>query len=176
MRESHCRTVLFFNAVCSDPMTLMFCVSDHDNPAGKATVRNIAAIGQFVINLSNESSAAAMNLTATPLPDGESKFDWAGITATPSKTIKVPRVTEAPIAFECRLHQLLKIGTSDSSSGTTVVFGEVQGIYVRDDLYDSGRILLEAYQPIGRLGGNSYTRVTDTFEMVRVSTPSHNRD
>ena len=159
----------FFNAVCSDPMTLMFSVGNTDNPAGKDTVRNIMAIGEFVINFTNEATAAAMNLTATPLPPGQSEFEWAGLTATPSKTIRVPRVTEAPIAFECRLQQLLKIG--HGPGGASVVFAEVKGVYVRDDLYHEGRILLEPYQPIGRLGGDSYNRVNDTFEMARVPAP-----
>lgn len=159
----------FFNAVCSDPLTLMFSVSNTDNPAGKDTVRNIMAVGEFVINFTNEATAEAMNLTATPLPPGESEFEWAGLTATPSKTIRVPRVTEAPIAFECRLQQLLKIG--NGPGGASVIFAEVKGVYVRDDLYAEGRILLEQYQPIGRLGGNGYTRVNDTFEMERVPAP-----
>jgi len=47
----------------------------------------------------------------------------------------------------------------------------VQSIFVRDDLYANGRILLDAYQPIGRLGGNGYERVTNTFEMERVPAP-----
>lgn len=163
----------FFNAVCSDPMTLMFSVSNTDNPEGKDTVRNIMATGELVINFTNEATAAAMNLTATPLPPGQSEFEWAGLSATPSKTIRVPRVTEAPIAFECHLQQLLKIG--DGPGGASVIFAEVKAVYVRDDLYDAGRILIEPYQPIGRLGGNGYTRVNDLFEMARVPAPPAQR-
>ena len=52
-----------------------------------------------------------------------------------------------------------------------MIFGEVQCIHVRDDLYANGRILLEGYKPIGRLGGNGYVRVTNTFEMKRIPAP-----
>jgi flavin reductase (DIM6/NTAB) family NADH-FMN oxidoreductase RutF len=160
----------FFNAVCSKPMTLLFCVGVTDTADGKKdTLRNIEAVPEFVINLTNEETAAAMNLTATPLPHGQSEFAWAGLTTAPSSHIRVPRVAEAPIAFECTLQRIVTV--SDQPGGGSVVFGEVQAVHVRDDLYDHGRILLEAYKPIGRLGGNSYVRVNNSFDMERVPAP-----
>ena len=160
----------FFNAVCSNPMTLMFSVATTETVDGKKdTLRNIEAVPEFVINMTDVATAAAMNLTATPLPAAQSEFDWAGLTPAPSKMIRVPRVAEAPIAFECTLQRIVTI--SDLPGGASVIFGEVQSIFVRDDLYANGRILLDAYQPIGRLGGNGYERVTNTFEMERVPAP-----
>lgn len=160
----------FFNAVCSNPMTLLFSVGVADTPDGKKdTLRNIEAVPEFVINMTNEETATAMNLTATPLSPTQSEFDWAGLTPAPSKTIRVPRVAEAPVAFECTLQRIVTI--SDQPGGASVIFGEVQCVYVRDDLYANGRILLELYQPIGRLGGNGYVRVTNTFEMERIPAP-----
>lgn len=160
----------FFNAVCSNPMTLLFCVGVADTPDRKKdTLRNIEAVPEFVINMTNEETATAMNLTATPLPPTQSEFTWAGLTPLPSRTIRVPRVAEAPIAFECILQRIVVV--SDQPGGAAVIFGEVQCVHVRDDLYANGRILLEPYKPIGRLGGDSYVRVTDTFDMVRIPAP-----
>lgn len=161
----------FFNAACSNPMTLLFSVSVADTPDGKKdTLRNIEAVPEFVVNMTNEETATAMNLTATPLLPTQSEFDWAGLTPAPSRTIRVPRVAEAPVAFECTLQRIVTI--SDQPGGASIIFGEVQCVYVRDDLYAGGRILLEAYQPIGRLGGNGYVRVTNTFEMERIPAPN----
>lgn len=160
----------FFNAVCSNPMTLLFCVGVADTPDRKKdTLRNIEAVPEFVINMTNEETATAMNLTATPLPPTQSEFTWAGLTPLPSRTIRVPRVAEAPIAFECTLQRIVVV--SDQLGGAAVIFGEVQCVHVRDDLYANGRILLEPYKPIGRLGGNGYVRVTDTFDMARIPAP-----
>ena len=160
----------FFNAVCSNPMTLLFCVGVADTPDGKKdTLRNIEAVPEFVINTTNEETATAMNLTATPLPPTQSEFQWAGLTPALSSTIRVPRVAEAPIAFECKLQRIITV--NDQPGGGTVIFGEVQCVHVRDDLYANGRILLEPYKPIGRLGGNSYVRVTNTFDMARIPAP-----
>lgn len=160
----------FFNAVCSNPMTLLFCVGVTDTADGKKdTLRNIEAVPEFVINCTDEANAEAMNLTATPLPPTHSEFAWAGLTPAPSKMIRVPRVAEAPIAFECTLQRIVTI--SEQPGGAAVIFGEVQCVHVRDDLYANGRILLEAYQPIGRIGGDGYVRVTNTFEMARIPAP-----
>ncbi len=163
----------YFTAVCSNPMTLLFCPGVVPNGDGKKdTLRNVEETREFVINLTNESTAQAMNLSATDLPPGESEFEWAGVTPAPCETIRAPRVAEAPIAFECVLDRIVTI--ADKPGGGHVVFGTVQRIHVRDDLYKNGRIDLEAYQPIGRLGGNTYAHLNDFFEMPRVPAPKYN--
>jgi flavin reductase (DIM6/NTAB) family NADH-FMN oxidoreductase RutF len=161
----------YFTAVCSSPMTLVFCPGYSPQKEGKKdTLRNIEALPEFVINLVNEEVAEAMNLTAAILPHSQSEFEFAGLTPVPSETVQVPYVAEAPIAFECKLQRIVTV--SDQPGGGSAVFGEVQCIHVRDDIYQDGYILLEAYKPIGRLGGAGYVRVTDTFEMQRPSLPA----
>lgn len=44
-------------------------------------------------------------------------------------------------------------------------------ILIREDLFSQGRVNLSRLQPIGRLSGSGYTRVSDTFEMKRVPPP-----
>lgn len=160
----------YFTAVCSNPMTLLFC-SGIPTATGhkKDTLRNIEEIPEFVINLANEETAEAMNLTATVLPRDHSEFEWAGVTPAPSQTIRVPRVAEAPVSFECKLQRIVMV--NDQPGGGATVFGEVQCIHVRDDLYVDGTVSLEALKPIGRLGGSGYVRVTDVFKMQRVPPP-----
>lgn len=158
----------YFTIACAEPMTLLFC--PQNSPTGKKdTLRNIEAVPEFVINLTNEATAEAMNLSATPLPHGQSEFEWAGVTPAPSESIRVPRVAEAPIAFECRLQRIVTV--SDGPEGGAVVFGEVQRIHLREDIYVGGYVDLDALQPIARLAGNRYARVTDTFELARVAAP-----
>lgn len=162
----------FFNVACSNPMTLMFSVSaaDASKQGGKKdTLANIEAIPEFVVNLTNEETAAAMNLSATVLPHGQSEFAWAGVTPAPSLTIRAPRVAEAPVAFECTLQQIVSIGSTHE--GSSVIFGEVQGVYLRDDIYVNSYIHLDAFKPIGRLSGSGYSYVRELFQMDRVPPP-----
>lgn len=159
----------YFNAVCPNPMTLVFCPGVHPDGRKKDTWRNIEQVPEFVINMTNEETAERMNLSATILPKGESEFEWAGVTPAASEVIRVPRVAEAPISFECRLREIVVI--SESPGGGAAIFGEVVCVHIRDDILDDGYIRLENYRPIGRLAGAGYTRVTDTFEMHRVPPP-----
>jgi flavin reductase (DIM6/NTAB) family NADH-FMN oxidoreductase RutF len=159
----------YFTVVCSQPMTLVFCPGVHSNGQKKDTWRNIEQVPEFVINLTNEETAEQMNLSATVLPYGQSEFEWADVTPAASQTVQVPRVAEAPIAFECRLQQIVTV--SEGPGGGAAIFGEVQCIHIRDDIYQDGYIKLEVMRPIGRLSGAGYARIRDTFEMQRVPPP-----
>lgn len=159
----------YFTIACTEPMTLLFCPQITGEGRPKDTLRNVQELPEFVINLTSEESAAQMNLSATTLPYGESEFEWAGVTPVPSETIRVPRVAEAPVAFECRLQRVVMV--SDAPNGGAVVFGEVQRVHIRDDIYVDGYVRLESLRPVARLAGAGYARVTDTFEMDRVPPP-----
>jgi len=161
----------FFTIGARDPMTLIFCPQIHsDSLEKKDTLRNIERIPEFVVNLTDEQTAQQMNRTATALPYGQSEFEWAGLTPVPSETIRVPRVKEAPVAFECSLQRIVTI--NEGVGGGSAVFGEVKHIHIRDDIYQEGYVQLEALQPIGRLAGSGYARVTDIFNMERLVPPS----
>ena len=156
----------YFTGVCSNPMTLLFCPSVAATTGNKKdTLQNIEEIPEFVINLVNEENAEAMNQTSALLRRDQSEFAFAGLTPVPSETIRVPRVAEAPISYECKLQRIVTV--SEEPGGGAAVFGEVQRIHLRDDLYDDGVVQLEAFKPIGRLGGSGYVRVTDTFNLER---------
>ena len=162
----------YFTGITVEPLTLLFCPQiPLASGVKKDTLRNIEEVPEFVINLTNEETADAMNRSAALLPHGESEFEWAGVTPAPSTTIRVPRVAEAPIAFECVLHQIVTI--SDKPGGGAAVIGRVTHIVVRDDIYDTDRgyVRLDALKPIGRLAGSQYTRVTDLFDLVRPVAP-----
>ena len=163
----------YFTCAATEPLTVVFCPQiDRGTGRKKDTLQNIEEVPEFVVNFTNEATAEVMNLSATVLPRGQSEFAWAGVTPAPSTTIRVPRVAEAPIAFECTLQQIVVI--NDKPGGGAAVFGEVKAIYIDDAIYDAERnyILLDKYKPIGRLSGNGYTRVTDTFVMARIPPPT----
>lgn len=157
----------FFNAVCPNPPTVLFCSnvrgSDHQQ---KDTINNIRETGEFVVNIVTEELAEAMNLSSAELPRGEDEFRHAGLTAAPSQVVKPPRVKESPIHFECQLSHVLDIG--EGPGGGSIVIGQVVHIHVDDRvLIGQDKIDLAALKPIGRLAGSSYTRVTDLFELMR---------
>lgn len=156
----------YFTIASSDPLTLLFSVGCKADGSKKDTWRNAETTGAFVVNIVDETTAEAMNITATAFAHGVSEFEMAGLTPRPGVAVAVPRVGEAPVAYECTLQQIVKVGSN------AVIFGEVQRIHVRDDIYDGNHIDIRALRPIGRLAGNGYCRVTDLFEMVRITDPA----
>ena len=151
----------FFTVASSDPFTLLFSCSHKPDGSKKDTWANAQASGEFVVNLTNQATAEAMNITATTFPHGVSEFDAAGLTTAPCRTVAAPRVAAAPVSFECKLTQIVEVGEN------AVIFGAVQMIHIDDAIYDGKYVNLAAMQPIGRLAGSGYCRVTDLFEMVR---------
>jgi flavin reductase (DIM6/NTAB) family NADH-FMN oxidoreductase RutF len=160
----------YFTGVCSDPMTLLFCPGwSSIRGQMKDTLINIREVPEFVVNITNEETKEAMNLTATEFPRGVDEFAWAGVSPAPSTQISVPRVREAPVAFECTLQQI--VVTREAPGGGAVVFGEVQAIHIADDIYDNGYILPEKLKPIGRMAGTSYAHIREFFDLKRVPPP-----
>lgn len=158
----------FFTCVSTEPLILLFAPQSPAAGQQKDSYYNVLETAEFVINIVDEDTAVAMSKTAALLERGHSEFEYAGLLTAPSKTIAVPRVAEAPLAFECTLYQVITFNNAKPGGGAAV-FGLVQHIYVREDVYDAEKkyVLLDKLRPIGRLSGNSYVRVTDVFEMER---------
>lgn len=153
----------FFNAVSGNPPHVLFCSGkrggDHKDSAG-----NALATGEFVVNLVSESTAEAMNITATELPADVDEFAYAGLTALPSVVVAAPRVGESLVNFECKVVHSYEIEGGNS----VIVVGRVVMMHVADEILDERyRIDYAAYKPVGRLAGSGYCRVNDLFELER---------
>lgn len=155
----------FFNAVAYDPPTIVFSSSRRVPTKEKDTLANIEATGEFVVNIVVDEIAEAMNKTAAEYPADVSEFEIAGLTPAPSDRVKAPRVAESPVNMECRLVQVVPIGSGDHAHG--LVIGEIIWMHVRDDIIDGHRINHQVLKPTGRLAGNMYCHTDDTYEMVR---------
>jgi flavin reductase (DIM6/NTAB) family NADH-FMN oxidoreductase RutF len=67
--------------------------------------------------------------------------------------------------MECRLHQLIVI--SDRPQGGCLILGEVLRMHVADDILDGFRIDPGRLKAIARMGGNTYARTSDRFDLLR---------
>jgi flavin reductase (DIM6/NTAB) family NADH-FMN oxidoreductase RutF len=156
----------FFQGITANPPTLMFVPVNTRDGSKKDTLRNLELVPEFVVNLVPSALAEAMNATAALLPYGESEFAHFGIAEAPSQRVKPPRVALAPVAFECTVHQIVLIG--EGPLAANVVFGRIQLAHVRDDVLSaSGEPDPMKLDLVGRLGGESYTRTRDIFDLKR---------
>lgn len=156
----------FFQGVCSKPPTLMFSGAVNRQGVSKDSVINVRQVPEFVVNLVPYALAEPMNLTATPLPHGESEFEQFGIASAPSTKVRPPRVAAAPVAFECRLDRIVDFGSGPGSSN--VVFGTIVCAHVSETVLGAdGAIDPAKLDTIGRMGGDNYVRTRELFTVVR---------
>jgi len=156
----------FFNGVTSRPPTLMFVPVTKADGTPKDTLRNVEATGEFVVNLVNNDLAEKMNSTAAALPPDESEMVHFDIASAPSVDISPPRVAGAPVAFECKLAQIVRMGTAPGIAN--VVFGTILRAHVADSvLNEDGKIDPAKLDLIGRMGGDDYCRTSDQFSIHR---------
>lgn len=165
----------FFNVASGNPPHVLFCpmVRGSDGQA-KDTLRNVRAgrkagdgrPGEFVVNIVTEALAERMNLTSGEFGPEVNEFMVAGLTPMPSMVVLPPRVGESPIHFECVVAHILDLG--EGPGAASIVVGRIVHIHVDESvLKGTDKINLQALQPIGRLAGSAYTRVTDIFELKR---------
>jgi len=156
----------YFNAVGSNPPTLMFCPANRPDGTPKDTLANIQANGEFVVNVVSFDLAEQMNQSAAAYDTEVSEFEACGLTAAASSLVKPPRVAEARAHFECRLHSVINLGTGPA--GANLVLGRIVAIRIDDEVLDDrGRADPAKLDTIGRLGGISYSRTTDRFDIDR---------
>ena len=156
----------YFMACTADPPVVCF-VSGYrktETPL-KDTLRNISATKEFVVNIVSEEFADKMNLTSAEVAPEVDEFELSGLTPLPSELIRPSRVGESHVHMECRLRQLLPIG--EAPGGGTVIFGDVLRFHVDETIVDSYKIDPAKLKAIGRMGGPTYVRTHDRFDMIR---------
>lgn len=160
----------FFCGVGSDPMMLLFCPANKPDGSEKDSLKNAkprgeGGTGEFVVNIASHAYAHQVAAAAEPLPYGESEFDLVNLTPAPSRVVLPPRLAESPVAFECRTDQVIRTGPGTPSAGN-IVLGRVVHAYIRDDVInDRFHIDPAGLDAIGRMGGTTYCRTRDRFDI-----------
>ena len=139
----------FFNLFSYKPPIIGFCSN-----GWKDSVRNCEATREFVWNLATRPLAEQMNLTSATVPPEVNEFELAGLTPEPSRLLQVPRVKESPVAFECKVTQIVALqNIAGQEIGSWVTFGEAVCIHIRKDLLENGVYNTVLAEPIARGGG-----------------------
>lgn len=151
-----------FNMVGEDPPILMLSINRLHDGRLKDTAANILRSGEFVVHMSDEPMARKMHDCGESLPPDVSELAVVGLTPVAAHTVAPPRIAEAPIAFECVLHETLE------TPSRYVFIGRIQWLAARDGLVDTEawRVNLREYRPIARFGASFYTRTDDRFSLA----------
>ena len=158
----------YFNGVGSEPPTVMFSSEGtHTEGNFKDSATNVQETGEFVCNLAIWELREAVNATSAHVARTVDEFELAGLTPTPSRLVKPPRVKESPVHLECTHLKTVELPSNDPERPNLIVFGRVVGIHIDDSIITDGMIDMNVFKPIARLGYMDYTMVNNVFTMRR---------
>ena len=157
----------YFNAIADDPPQIMFASSAPELPLKfKNSLTNILATKEFVVNFATSITRKQMNLSSLDVPKDQDEFMITNLKKRKSKLVKAPSLASSPVSLECKLLKTLKL-KSNSKRYTTMIIGEVIGIYIKDNFVKKGRVDSIAMRYVARMGYSEYTTVSSKFKMKR---------
>jgi len=148
----------FFNVFSANPPIMIFSPArrGRDNTT-KHTYENVLQVKEVVINIVNYDIVQQMSLSSTEYGKGVNEFEKAGLTPLASQSIKPPRVAESPVQFECRVNEVISLGT-EGGAGNLVIC-EVLKMHINEAVLDpDGKIDPVKLDAVSRMGGNWYGR------------------
>jgi flavin reductase (DIM6/NTAB) family NADH-FMN oxidoreductase RutF len=158
----------FFNIFSANPPILIFSPArrGRDNTT-KHTFENVKKVSECVINIVNYDMVQQTSLASVEYPEGVNEFVKAGFTELPSEIVKPPRVAESPVQFECRVNQIIELGT-EGGAGNLVIC-EVLRMHIDEKVIgENGIIDPFKIDQVARLGGDWYTRASQgLFEVAK---------
>ena len=148
MEKSNIITIAWTGIVNSDPAMTYISVRP-----SRYSYDLIKESGEFVINLTTEALAEATDWCGVRSGREYNKFEVCGLTPSPAAVVNAPIIEEAPIAIECRVREVIKLGSHD------MFLAEVVNVQA-DDAYinpETGRFELERARPITYMHGHYYS-------------------
>jgi flavin reductase (DIM6/NTAB) family NADH-FMN oxidoreductase RutF len=91
----------------------------------------IKRTGEFVINLTTEALAEATDWCGVRSGRNFDKFKECGVTPEKSAIVAAPSIAESPISIECRVKQIIPLGSHD------MFIGEVVNVAVDESYLDA---------------------------------------
>ncbi|WP_044401886.1 flavin reductase family protein [Lacinutrix sp. Hel_I_90] len=153
----------FFNVFSANPPIMIFSPARRvrDNTT-KHTLENAESTKEVVINVVNFNIVQQMSLSSTEYAEGVNEFEKAGLTMLKSDLVKPFRVAESPIQFECKVNEIIKLGTQGGAGNLIVC--EVVKLHINTDvLAENGSIDQEKLDLVARAGGSYYSRAKNGF-------------
>lgn len=148
--KANVMTAAWAGTICSDPV--MVSVSIRKNRYSHDIIERT---GEFVMCLTNRALTRATDYCGIYSGAKVDKFDLPGqlhLTQEDAKMVKAPCIRESPVCLECKVKQVLELGTHD------MFLAEVVSTDIDDSLLDeNGRLDLQRADLIAYSHGEYYT-------------------
>ena len=150
----------YFNVFGANPPLLIFSPARRirDNTI-KHTLENVREHKEVIVNMVDYAMVEQMSLSSTEYDRGVNEFIKAGLTEVQGDIVKLPRVLESPVAFECVVDQIIESG-QEGGAGNLVICKIVK-MHFRESILDEHAIPDPAKMDlVGRMGGSWYCRTS----------------
>lgn len=118
-------TIAWAGTICSDPAMLSISVRKE-----RHSYKMIKESGEFVVNLTTKELARATDYCGVRSGREEDKFAAAGLTKGEAEKINAPIIMESPVNIECKVTQVLELGSHD------MFLAEVVNVQISDEYMD----------------------------------------
>ena len=157
----------YFNAVADEPPQVMFCSNGGSSHYKyKDSLSNILSTKEFVVNFATSLTRNQMNNSSKDFRPNEDEFILSRLKKKKSKLVRAPSVKDSPVNLECKLVKTIKL-KSNSKKISTMIIGEVIGIFINDKFIKNNRIDSVSMRYIARMGYGEYTTVASKFDLKR---------
>lgn len=140
-----------FTFVANDPPMLGVSIGRRQGRR-KDTAANIAACGEFVVNVADASFVDAVHDSGIGHAPDVSEIALLGLRTAACTKVRPPRLADVPISMECRLCEVRPFGRE----GAEFFVGEVVGFHLRDHLLRDGKVATADLNPLCRIAGPNY--------------------
>ena len=159
----------FFNVFSVNPPILVFSpVRRVRNNTSKDTLDNIKEVNECVVSLVSEEIAQQVSLSSCDFEANVNEFEKAGFTELKSELIRPSRIKESPVNFECKVNDVIELGTEGGAG--SLVLCEVLKIHIDEKVID-GKDELDPLKLnlVSRYGKNWYGKTTkeSLYEIVK---------
>ena len=133
-QEYNLFTVAWTGTVCTNPPMCYISVRPE-----RHSYEIIKRTGEFVINLTTASLARATDWCGVRSGRDYDKFSEMGLTAEAAAVVKAPIVAESPVSIECRVKQIVPLGSHD------MFIADVVNVLVNEEYInpETGKLELE---------------------------------
>lgn len=141
-------TVAWAGTICSTPPMVSISVRKE-----RHSHSIISRTGEFVINLTTEDLVRATDWCGVKSGRDVNKWEAMHLTPVESYTVKAPGIAESPVSIECKVKQVIELGSHD------MFIAEVTGVRADDKYIDpaTGSFNLDKAHPICYSHGKYYS-------------------
>lgn len=137
-------TIAWAGTICSNPPMVSISVRPE-----RYSYDIIKETGEFVINLTTKDLTFATDYCGVKSGRDVDKFKEMGLTALPGKEVKAPLIGESPVNIECKVTQVIPLGSHD------MFLAEVVAVHVDEKYMDEkGKFHLDKAEPIAYSHGD----------------------